>query len=105
MLPHRDHAVECATVDQAEVAGVGRDLHVTQSIHDPVEPSRGHELAPRLARTRVTHGVYDVVALTPSTRELERDFGSILEVGVHDDDRLSPRVVEPRGDGDLMAAS
>ena len=31
------------------------------------------------------------------------DFGRILQIGVHDDDRAAGGVVEPGGDRDLMA--
>ena len=48
-------------------------------------------------------GVDDVVALLPFGDHLEHDFGRVLQIGVHDDDRAAGGVIEPGRDRDLMA--
>ena len=103
VLAHRRHRVERAPVDEAEVACVPRDVDLGQTAKQAVEELRGQQLRPRLADALVAHRVDDRVPLAPAPRELECHLGRILEVGVHRDDRAAGRVVEPRGQRELVA--
>ena len=88
---HRAHRVERAPVDQSEVAGVHRDRHLAEARHETVEAAGDRESGAGLTGAVVAHRVDDVESLAPLLRELQRDLGRVLEIGIHDDDRL-PRV-------------
>ncbi len=55
------------------------------------------------ALARQALGVDDLVALLPLGDHVEHDLGRILEIGVHDDDRLARGAVHAGGDRDLVA--
>ena len=64
LLRKRVHRIDDAAVDQAEVTGVDRDVHVGETLEDPVEAPVGdlHEHG-RLALDPLA--VDDVVPLLP----------------------------------------
>ena len=55
----------------------------------PVEQIGGQALERALAVARQPLGVDDLEALLPFGDHVEHDFGRVLQVGVHDDDRLA----------------
>ena len=101
-LRHGQHGVDHLPVDQAEVAGVDGDVDLAHRAEQPVEPPRGGQLRAALALARLTDPVDHLVAGSPLLGHLRHDLGGVLEVGVHDDHRLTPRVLEAGGDGDLV---
>ena len=44
----------------------------------------------------------DVVSLAKASEHVCHDFRRILQIGVHDHDRIAPRVVEAGGDRELV---
>ena len=64
---------------------------------------RGPELHPALARPRAANRVDHLVALPPERDHLEHHLRRVLEVAVHDHDRVAGGEVEPRRDRQLVA--
>src|SRR5690606_37229987 len=60
------------------------------------EPLEGPVLAGATLR------VNDVPAVLPLPDELQADLGRVLQIRVHDDDRVPEGVVDAGGDGDLV---
>ncbi len=100
-------ALECVDdtpAHQAEVAGVDRDVDRGQPAQAAVEERGARLLEQGLALTARALAVDDVEALlAPQAEHLGDHFRRILEVGVDDDNGLPARVVEPGGDGELVA--
>ena len=102
-LGHGEKAVERPAIDQAEIAGVARRRDVAEPPHEAVEQIRRRPLEPAFALTRGALGRDDVVALLPFGDHLQDDFGRVLQIRVHHDDRAAGGVIEPDGDRDLVA--
>ena len=102
-LGHGEEAIERLAVDQAEVAGVAGNRRFGERAGEAIEEVGGHKLEAAFAAARRALGANDVIALLPSGDQRMDDFGRILQIGVHDDDRAAGGVVEPGGDRDLMA--
>ncbi len=89
--------------DQAEVAGVLRDLHVRRG-GDQLVDDLDHAVSPlRVAGPDGAHAVHDVVALAPLLEEPRDDLGRVLEVRIQDHDRLPGCDLVAGGQGGLHA--
>src|SRR5579883_2883473 len=83
-----------ATAHQPEIPGVDGYRDVCEAAHDAVECSRGHELEGSFPLAGASDGVDHVVALAPTFEEGLDQLGWILQVAVHQHDRIAPRYVE-----------
>src|SRR5206468_6077203 len=100
-LRERHERARHPAVEEAEVAGVERDVDLGDRTQAPVEGRVGGALQePVLAPA--PDGVDDVVALAPLRDEARQHLGRILEIGVHGDDRITHRRVEARLQRRLM---
>ena len=95
--------VEDTPVNKPEVAHVDRDLDLRDPVEASVEPVGRHSLEPRFSGALFAHRVDDVVALPPAPRQLEHDVGRMLEVGIHQDDRVPCGQVGARCQCELVA--
>src|SRR2546430_12965684 len=103
VLPHEAELVERTPVDEPEVPGVGWDLDVAQPAQDAVEePDRG-AAEEGLDAPVLADRVDDLVAFAPAGDQVGRELRRILEIAVHDDDRVARRAVEAGRDRHLVA--
>lgn len=92
MLAQPLELLERAPVDEREVAHVGWDVHVGKAAQDAVEERARDPLEePLRLLPLLADRVHDLVALRPAVDQLESELGRILEVAVHDHDRLPRR--------------
>jgi len=89
--------------DQPEIAGIGRNLDARQTVEQLVKDARGPKLQPRLAFAGEPPAVDYVVAFLPTLDHLADDFGRILQIGIHHDNRIAGRRVHSGADCNLMA--
>jgi hypothetical protein len=102
-LRHGEETIERLAVDEPKIADIARDFDVAELGEQAVEEIGGDALEAALALARQPLGVDDLVALFPLGDHVEDDFGRVLQVGVHDDDRAAHGVLHARGDRDLVA--
>jgi hypothetical protein len=79
---------------QAEVAGARREIPVHERAHDPVERRRGGDLEDGFAVAFRALGIRGVVAFAVLREYVDDDLRRILEIGVHDHDRVARHVIE-----------
>lgn len=96
-------AVTACAAEQPEIADLRLQPLVDRPTHQRVEECRGHSLEHAFAIAADPLGGDDVVALSVEGDHLREQFGRILEVGIHDDDRVARGEVEARGDRRLVA--
>ena len=81
--------------EQAEVAGVPRDVGRRDPAQQQIEERDRREAQARLARAVAADRVDDVEALAPLRDETRDHLGRVLEVGVHEHDRVAARASSP----------
>ena len=89
-LRHGEQKVEDPPCDQAEIAGIGRDLHVGEAADQAIEGRRRRALEQALAVALPALAVDHVRALIHHPHHVDQEFGRILEIGVDDQDALAP---------------
>jgi len=92
-----------APAHQPEVAGVDGDRDVREPPDDAVEERGGEQLEAALAVPAPARRVDDVVAVAELGQEVVDELGRVLQVAVHQHDRVAARRVEPRRRRDLVA--
>jgi len=92
-----------APAHQPEIAGVDRDRNVREAAYDAIERRRGEDLEAALAGARLARRVHDVVPGAKAFDERADQFGRILQVAVHQHDRIAPGGIDPRRCRDLVA--
>ena len=102
-LAERAQHLDALPVDEAEIAGALREARFAEALEEAVEEARGVALQAGLAGTVRSLAVDHHVAFAPALDEFLDHLGRMLEVGIHDDDGAPPRMVEARGDRDLLA--
>jgi len=101
-LRHRAERLDDAPVGESEVAGRRGNVDVRELAQEAVVETGRVPLEPALGP--VGHdAVDDVVALAPPLGELRQQLGRMLEVAVHDDDRVAAREIDSGGDRELVA--
>ena len=100
---HGAKTIEHLAVDEAEIADIARNVDRRELADQPVEQIGRHRLEAAFTLARQPLGIDDVEALFPFGDHIEDDFGRILKVGVHHNDRVAFRPVHAGGDGDLVA--
>src|SRR5438876_7556527 len=80
VLAHVPELVERTPVDEAEVAGVGRDVDVAEPAQDAVEEADRGAAEEGLDAPVLANGVDDLVALAPACDQVGRELGRVLEV-------------------------
>ena len=95
--------IDDAAVEQAEVAGVGRDRHRRAGVDDAIEDARAELLQERLVAARRAHGVDHVGAVVPGAQHVGDQRGRVLQVGVHQQHDVAARAVEAGGERRFLA--
>ena len=101
-LGHARERLDGAARQQPEVARVGGDVDARHPPQDAVEERADRALEPRLAFAACSEPVDDVEAVAPLRHESRDHLGRILQVGVHEHDRVSSCGVEPGGQRRLV---
>ena len=101
-LAHPVQDVQHPPVDEAKIADVDRRVEVGDDAEQPVEEGRAQSAEEGLALAPAPYRVHDVVLFAPARDQLRDDLGRVLQVAVHDHDRLAGRPIEARRDGDLV---
>ena len=97
------HGEHHATVHQAEVARVERDVDIGDALQQTVEEAGGPEFELGFALAVGTHGIDDFIALAPFFDHARDRLRRVLQIGVHHDHGVALGKVGPGGNGDLMA--
>jgi len=92
-----------APAHQPEIARIDGDRDVREASHDPVERRRREYLEAALARAPPAGGVDDIVAGAEALDERADQLGRVLQVAVHQHDRVAARRVDAGGRRDLVA--
>jgi hypothetical protein len=100
-LRHRAKRLDDAAVREAEVARCRRNVDARELAQQAVVDAGRVPLEPAL-RPLGHHAVDDVVPLPPPSSELGEKLRRMLEVAVHDDDGITVREIDARGDRELM---
>jgi hypothetical protein len=101
-LRQRDQHVDHAPVEQAEVAGVERDVDLRRAPQQPVEERvRAAQQQPLLPVP--PHAVDDVEAGAPAGEHLRQELGRVLQVAVEQRDDLAARLLEAGRQRHLVA--
>ncbi|BCS53003.1 hypothetical protein GSbR_09880 [Geobacter sp. SVR] len=90
-------------VDQAEIAGVDRDVHIGHLLHQAVEEGCAEFLEKGLTLPLPPFAVDDVIPLFPACDHLGNDLRRVLEIRIDYDHGLSLRIIHPCRYGGLMA--
>jgi len=88
---------------QPEVARVDGDRYIRQAPNDAIKRARRYELERPLAFARAPRRINDVVAFSPAFQKRTDQFGRILQIAVHQHDRIPPRGIDARRRSELMA--
>ena len=96
------HGVDDATIHEAEIAGVERNVDVGNRTQQAIEDAI-RDCLERVPCAAPAHREDDVASLAPQTDEIGDDLRWILQVAVHDDDGSTLRVINARGDRGLMS--
>jgi len=92
-----------ATIDEAEVAGIGAERRAAHLVVHGIEGCRGRLLHARIvlaARFRTNH---HIVTGPPAVDHLAKQFGRVLKVHVDETDDLPFGMVEAGGERPLLS--
>ena len=81
--------VDDAAAHQTKIAGIDWDRNFGKALDDAVEQARSKELKWTFAFARSPHRVDDVVAFAPLCIERGDELGRVLQIAVHQDDRVA----------------
>ncbi len=99
---HGLQQVHHSAVHDAEIAGIQRDLHVRHLAQHAVKGGIRHAFRPALLAP-FADGVDYVVAGAPLRDELWQHLGRVLQIGIHDDDGVTPGEIQAGADGNLVS--
>ena len=102
-LAHAHQSVDGLAVEQAEVAGAGRQPRLAQPREQAIEALGERAPQPGIGRPVAAQAVDVFEALPPFRDHFDDRLGRMLEIGVHDHDRSPARMVEAGGDRDFLA--
>ena len=97
------HCQDDPAIHQPKIAGINRNFNIRDLAQQPVEIFRCGQFEPGFAGPFGAHGINHFVALAPFCDHLEHHFGRILQVGVHDDHRITLRKVRAGRNRHLVA--
>jgi hypothetical protein len=103
LLAQPQHRIDHPPAHQPEVAGVARQLHAAEVLHQPVEQVRGRPLRPGLAFARTPFAVDHVESAPPAGHQRRDHLRWVLQVGIDHDHGIAAGVLQPGGGGDLLA--
>ncbi len=103
LLRHRTEGFEHPAIDEAKITDIARNVDRRELAHELVERRRGPPLERALPHARQPPGIDDVEAFLPLRDHIHHDFGRVLQVGIHHDDRIAHRGIHSSRDGDLVA--
>ena len=92
-----------AAREQPEVAGVPRNVRGRDATEQEIEERDRSESQARLTLAVAANRVDDVEAFAPLRNEARNHLGRVLEIRVHEHDRVAARRVEPGGESRLVA--
>ena len=101
-FPHLAQCLDAGAVQQTEVTRVLLNRHTRHALQQGVIPLRGLAFEPCLL-TRATLGIHIVIPFFPPLEHLRYRRDRMLHVGIHDDDRVTLRIVETRHHRRLFA--
>ena len=101
-LAHGLERLERPPVDESEVAHLEGHVDVADAAKETVERGRRRLLETRFPGASLADAVDHVESLAPTGRHLQHDLRGVLEIGVHDDDRVAGGDVHAGGDRDLV---
>ena len=102
-LAQRVHRVDRLAIEQEKVGRAFRDFQVRDAFEKSVEQLRQIGSRPALAHAVLPQAEDDLAAGAPSGEKLGNDLGGMLEIRVHQDDRVAASVPETGGDRRLLA--
>jgi hypothetical protein len=91
-----------APAHQTEVACIDGDRNIGQTANDAIKRAGRQQLERAFALARTAHRVDDVIAFAPTFQERGDQLGGILQIAVHEDNRVTARGIDARRRGDLM---
>ncbi|GAA3489071.1 hypothetical protein GCM10018987_31540 [Streptomyces cremeus] len=102
VLGEAEHGVDRPPGEQPEVADAVDEFHVDKSIHEAVVGTGGQGAGDAVARPGAAG---DDLVVSPYVQgdHAGDELGRVLEVGVHDDDRVAARVPQAGEHGRLLA--
>jgi len=95
--------IDDAPAHQPEIARIDGDRHVGETARDAIEQARRHHFEGAFTAARAARRIDDVVARAPLLDERGDEFGRVLQIAVHQDDRIAKRRIQSRRRGELMA--
>ena len=101
-LARLPQSVDDAPAHQTKIAGVDGYRNVRQPAYDTVKYGSRQDFEAALAAAAPPRCKNDVVAGLIAVEKLSDEFGRILQIAVHEDNRVAVGSVEPRGRRDLM---
>jgi len=99
---HGFHHIDHLAIHQAEVAGIKRDFHIRDAEDDAIKQGGREPFEPGFALPFGAHGIDHFVALFPLFCQFMDNFRRILQIGIDDNDRVTPRIIPARSDGNLV---
>src|SRR3954451_7733413 len=94
--------VNNSSIHQAEIAAVERDVDLADRSQDPVKEMITKPLDETFL-TVLPDRVNYLEAFAPPGHEPGQDFGRVLQVSVHHDNRIATRMIDARRHRGLMA--
>ena len=101
-LRHAQKRVDDLTIHEAEVARVGRNGSARYAMDESIKNFCAPEFERALARPLGALRVGDVITFLPAREHRLDQFRRILQVGIHDHDRITRGVFESGGGGNLL---
>src|SRR3984893_14682922 len=96
--------IDSRAIEQHKIRASGLDVDVADRIEHAIEQTRRETLRPRILLGHIEALRDDDARAPPPFRDQGRHhLGRMLEVAIHQDDRLAARMAQPRAESRLMA--
>src|SRR5438105_4724871 len=102
VLAHRDQSINDPPIQQAKIPCVAWYLNRGNACNQAIEEGGCEQFEACLTVATAALSIDDLCAIFPACDQCRNDLWRVLQIGIKDDHRLTPRIIQPSGDGDLM---
>ena len=88
--------------EQSEVARIRRDVYKGNTPQESIEDEGRPPFECRLTRPGLPPGANDIESLLPTPDQFGDDFRGVLEIGIHQNDGVASRMIEPGTQSELV---